>query len=86
MHHMTHPLGDNTILTDERQTDQLNAQHLRQLRADQPPDRRRMSTASRLGLSIGIVAAAIGLGIALPNSSDDTTTVPPVVHVPGNVR
>lgn len=86
MHHMTHPLGDNTILTDERQTDQLNAHNLRQLRADQPPDRRRMSTASRFGLSIGIVAAAIGLGIALPNSSDDTTTVPPVVHVPGNVR
>jgi hypothetical protein len=85
MHHMTHPLGDNTILTDERQTDQLNAHHLRQIRADQPPDRRRMSTASRFGLSIGVVAAAIGLGFALPDSSD-TTTVPSAVHVPGNVR
>ena len=83
MHHMTHPLGDNTIL--ERRTDQLNAQHLRQVKANQPPDHRRLSTASRFGLSLGVVAAAIGLGIALPNSSDDGS-VPVAEHVPANVR
>lgn len=83
MHHMTHPLGDNTIL--ERPTDQLNAQHLRHVRADQPADHRRLSAASRFGLSLGVVATAIGLGIALPNSSDDGA-VPVAEHVPANVR
>lgn len=33
MHHMTHPIGDNTILNEERQHDQRNAGHLGHLRS-----------------------------------------------------
>ena len=72
MHHMTHPMGDNTILNEERQTDQRNAGHLRHLRSGEPFARRRNHLLGGLGISVGVVAAVIGLGIALPNSPSES--------------
>jgi len=71
MHHMTHPIGDNTILNEERQTDQRNAGHLRHLRSGEPFAHRRNHLLGGLGISVGVVAAVIGLGIALPNSPSE---------------